>query len=456
MANTTVCAISTANAPGGIGVIRISGPDAFLIGDRVFRAISGESLSEAAGYTCRFGHVYDRTGARLDQCVATVFRAPKSFTGENVVELSCHGGLFVLQTVLAAVLAAGAEPAGPGEFTRRAFLNGKMDLAEAESVMEMISASGREAANAARAGQDGALSRRIFKIRESLVDCCAHLAAWADYPDDDVPQVDGTFLRTRIAEGERALEALLQNFSAGKIYREGVRTVIAGRPNAGKSTLMNLLAGEERSIVTAIPGTTRDIVEETVRFAGIPLRLADTAGLRETDDAVERVGVAAAKRRIEEAQLVLAVFDGAFPLGEDDLRLLEALEKTPAVLIVNKNDLPEALDPAPLCASGKPVVSLSAASGAGLEALEQAVKDVLGASRLDPNAGVLYTERQRRDVEAALASLREAEEALLSGLTFDAVTVSLEAAVSSLLELTGERVADTVVDEVFSKFCVGK
>lgn len=455
MANT-VCAISTANAPGGIGVIRISGPEAVSVADRVFEPISGESLSEAAGYTCRFGHVYDKAGARLDQCIATVFRAPKSFTGEDAVELSCHGGLYVLQTVLAAVLAAGAAPAGPGEFTRRAFLNGKMDLAEAESVMELVSASGREAANAARAGQDGALSRRIAEIRAQLTDCCAHLAAWADYPDDDVPQVDADFLQTRITEGKRALAALLRNFSAGKIYREGVRTVIAGRPNAGKSTLMNLLAGEDRSIVTEIPGTTRDVVEETVRFADIPLRLADTAGLRETDDAVERVGVAAAKRRIEAAQLVLAVFDGAQPLCPDDLRLLREIAETPAVLIVNKNDLPEALDPAPLYDSGKPVVSLSASSGAGLDALERAVKDVLGASHLDPAAGVLYTERQRRDAEAALAYLEEAEAALRAGLTLDAVTVSLEAAVSSLLELTGERVTDAVVDEVFSKFCVGK
>ena len=257
----TIAAISTAAAPGGIGIIRISGSEARAVGDRVFRAASGETLSEAAGYTCRFGHVQDESGARLDECIATVFAAPKSFTGEDVVELSCHGGLFILKTVLQAVFAAGAAPAAPGEFTRRAFLNGKMDLAQAEAVMELISAQGREAMKAAQAGHDGALSRRIAAIRDDLTDVGAHLAAWADYPDDDIPQVDENMLKERLSAGHDALEALIRSFDGGRVLREGVVTVIAGKPNAGKSTLMNLLAGCERSIVTDLAGTTRDVVE---------------------------------------------------------------------------------------------------------------------------------------------------------------------------------------------------
>lgn len=452
----TVAAISTALAPGGIGVIRISGEDALAIGDRVFRSISGDTLTAVAGYTCRFGHVCNGAGDVLDECVATVFRAPHSFTGENVAEFSCHGGLFVLQSVLEAVLKAGAKPAGPGEFTRRAFLNGKMDLAEAESVMQLISAKGREAAKAARAGQDGTLSRKIRTIRDDLVDCAAHLAAWADYPDDDIPQVDETMLKTRFAAGKDALTALLKSFSGGKALREGVRTVIAGRPNAGKSTLMNLLAGEDRSIVTEIPGTTRDVVEETVIFAGVPLRVADTAGLRETADAVEKIGVKAAKARLASAELVFAVFDGSTPLGEDDFALTEAVGDAPCVAVLNKSDLPRTAGFSALSGQFAEVVELSAATGDGLPALEDAVRRVLNTAELDPAGGILFTERQRADVEEALKYLTEAETALLSGMTLDAVTVSLEASIAALMELTGERVSDAVVDSVFAQFCVGK
>lgn len=452
----TIAAISTAAAPGGIGIIRISGSGARAVGDRVFRAASGETLSAAAGYTCRFGHVQDESGARLDECIATVFAAPKSFTGEDVVELSCHGGLFILKTVLQAVFAAGAAPAAPGEFTRRAFLNGKMDLAQAEAVMELISAQGREAMKAAQAGHDGALSRRIAAIRDDLTDVGAHLAAWADYPDDDIPQVDENMLKKRLSAGHDALEALIRSFDGGRVLREGVVTVIAGKPNAGKSTLMNLLAGCERSIVTDLAGTTRDVVEETVLLGEIPLRLADTAGIRETEDRVEQIGVKIALDRVRTAQFVLAVFDASETLNDDDRAMMEAIGETPCVAVVNKSDLPAAIDMAEIEARFPAVVTISALSGDGLSTLAEAAARVLQTAELNPNDGILYTERQRADAKDALACIEEAQDALLRGMTWDAVTVSLEGAVAALNELTGERVSDAVVDRVFEKFCVGK
>ena len=452
----TIAAISTAAAPGGIGIIRISGNEARAVGDRVFQAASGETLSAAAGYTCRFGHVQDESGARLDECIATVFAAPKSFTGEDVVELSCHGGLFILKTVLQAVFAAGAAPAAPGEFTRRAFLNGKMDLAQAEAVMELISAQGREAMKAAQAGHDGALSRRIAAIRDDLTDVGAHLAAWADYPDDDIPQVDENMLKERLSAGHDALEALIRSFDGGRVLREGVVTVIAGKPNAGKSTLMNLLAGCERSIVTDLAGTTRDVVEETVLLGEIPLRLADTAGIRETEDRVEQIGVKIALDRVRTAQFVLAVFDASEALNDDDRAMMEAIGETPCVAVVNKSDLPAAIDMAEIEARFPEVVTISALSGDGLSTLAEAAARVLQTAELNPNDGILYTERQRADAKDALACIEEAQDALLRGMTWDAVTVSLEGAVAALNELTGERVSDAVVDRVFEKFCVGK
>ncbi|OUP07217.1 tRNA uridine-5-carboxymethylaminomethyl(34) synthesis GTPase MnmE [Anaeromassilibacillus sp. An200] len=452
---TTIAAISTAQAPGGIGLIRISGPQAQEIADKVFTAKSGKKLAGEKGYTVHYGRVHDEAG-EIDEAIAINYRAPASFTGENVTELSCHGGLYLLRRTLRALYHAGARPAQPGEFTRRAFLNGKMGLTEAESVMELISARGDQAARAALAGRDGALERRIEAVKETLVGAAAHLEAWADYPEEEIPEVNEDELQRIFFDAGRELDRLLQSFDAGRALREGVDTVIAGKPNAGKSTLMNLLAGCERSIVTDVEGTTRDIVEETVLVGGIPLRLADTAGLRDTDDAVERIGVERARKRLESAQLVLAVFDSSRKMGEEDRRLAHACRNVPALAVVNKSDLPTKLDYSYIQKYFQHIVVLSAKNGDGLEELAKAIGKVLKTSEIDPNEGLLFTERQREAARRAKESLEEAERALQIGMTLDAVTVSLEGAVASLLELTGEKVTDAVVDEVFSRFCVGK
>lgn len=454
--SSTIAAISTGQAPGGIGVVRISGPEARQVGDRVFSAIRGKKLCLMDGYTCAFGWVHSSSGDKLDDCVATVFVAPRSYTGEDVVELSCHGGLYITRRVLQEVLFAGAQPAGPGEFTKRAFLNGKMDLAQAESVMEMIHASGRQAARMAEAASSGALTKKVDEIVFTLGQLGAHLAAWADFPEEDVEELAEEELAASLAGCRANLEKLLKGFEQGRIYREGLRTVIAGRPNVGKSTLMNLLAGCQRSIVTEYPGTTRDVVEETVMLAGIPLILADTAGLRETEDPVEEIGVAAARERISSAQLVLAVFDGSCELEAEDIVLMERLRGYPALAVVNKTDLEQKIDLEKIYARFSQVVVISAGEGQGIEELGKALEKLLGKKDFDPDHGELFTERQRKAVQRAVESLMEGEAALAGGMTLDAVTVCVEDALAALYELTGKRVSEEIVDQVFEQFCVGK
>ena len=451
----TIAAISTPQAPGGIGIVRISGDNARTVAGKVFSSVSGKKLDEIAGYTSLFGSVHDDEGT-FDQCVAANYRAPKSYTGEDVVELSCHGGLYLLRRLLNACIAAGAVLAQPGEFTRRAYLNGKMDLTQAESVMELISAQGKGAARAARAGQEGRLHDKICAVQERLTTAASHLAAWADFPEENVPEVESGTLGTQLKEVQQKLRELLSGFDTGRVLREGVDTVIAGRPNVGKSTLMNLLAGCEKSIVTSYAGTTRDVVEDTVLLGGIPLRLADTAGLRDTSDPVEQLGVLRSRSRVEAAQLVLAVFDSSEPLREEDRQFIEMLGDTPAIAVINKNDLQSRIDNSYIQSKFKQIVYISALQGSGLKELQNAVQQVLHLQSIDPSSGVLFTQRQQAAAQRALAAVNEALEALENGMTLDAVTVCVEDAISALLELTGENVSETVVNQVFETFCVGK
>ena len=340
----TIAAISTPNGAGGISVIRISGDDALKIADRIFITVSGKKLSEMKGYTAAYGSVYDKDNNKLDDAVATVFRKPHSYTGEDVTEISCHGGMYITKQVLRAVIESGASPAKAGEFTQRAFLNGKMDLSEAEAVMDIISAKGKTEARAALACMDGQISREIFRINDVLVNCAAHLSAWADYPEEDIPEVNGDNLRNDLISVKDMIEALLKNYDAGMIIKKGIDTIIAGKPNVGKSTLMNRLAGYEKSIVTDIPGTTRDIIEETVVLGDVTLNLSDTAGLRDTDNIVEKIGVEKARQKLKTSGLVLAVFDSTQELDSEDISLISLIKDCPSVAVVNKTDGENRLD----------------------------------------------------------------------------------------------------------------
>lgn len=462
MAERTVAAIATPNAAGGIGIVRISGGDALSIASKVFvPAKDGVSLNDVPGYTMLFGTVVESAGegsSPIDQAVCLVFRAPASYTGEDVVELQCHGGMYLMQRILRAVLAAGAEPAGPGEFTKRAFLNGKLDLSEAESVMNMISAHGEQAANAAYHALEGSLSREIRSVTDVFIAAAAHMAAWADYPDEIYEEeLDYSVLLEQFREAYGKLDALKAKFDAGQAVTEGVETAIVGRPNVGKSTLMNALLGRDRSIVTSIAGTTRDVVEETARIGNVVLRLADTAGLHESEDVVESIGIRMAEDRLAHADLVLAVFDGSEPLDRSDRELLEKLGgNRKSIAIINKSDLGNVVSEEDLSPFATAVIALSAKDPDCYEQMRVLLEDLLGTADFDPSAAMLQNERQLSCVNRAMSAIEDAVSGMESGLTMDALSVCVDDAIAPLLELTGESVSDTIIEQVFATFCVGK
>ena len=383
-------------------------------------------------------------------------KGPRSFTAEDVVEINCHGGIITTNRILETMLNNGARLAEPGEFTKRAFLNGKIDLAGSESVMALIGASGKQAAAAALNTLDGNLSKKIRECADGIIGVCASLAAWVDYPDEDIEDISAAQMLPVFEKTKTELNGIVRRYDCGRAVTDGVDTVIVGKPNVGKSTLMNMLTGFERSIATDIAGTTRDIVEERIMLGEIILRVADTAGIRETENVVENMGVSLAKRRLERAELVLAVFDTSVPLNADDLDIIEQCKSKKSVAILNKADLPATADREVIENAFEFTVELSASTGAGRDKLEQAVAQIMMTNEFDPAAACLTSERQRQCCIRAIGHIDEAIAAIHGGVTLDAVNVCADCAIDALLELTGEKATAAVVDEVFSRFCVGK
>ena len=452
---STVAAISTAQGQGGIGVIRVSGEQAFTIVDKIFKSVSGKKIMDIKGYTALFGHIYNNEDV-LDEAVVLKYVAPKSFTGENVVEISCHGGMYITKEVLNAVIMAGASLAEPGEFTKRAYLNGKMDLTEAESVMDIISAKSKSAARAALFVKDGALFKKSQQVKQLLLDKAAHLSAWADYPEEDIPEVSEDSIMEAIEESISILEKLLSTYDMGQVVKEGIETVIAGRPNAGKSTLMNLLVGREKSIVTNIAGTTRDVVEDTVLVGNVMLKLSDTAGIRDTDNEIEKIGVQKTFDKINGAGLVIALFDNNEEINSEDIDLINKIKDMPCIAVINKIDLEDKVDKKYITDNIDNVVYISAKQQDNIDELKNMIEKIAGTEDFDPSAGIIANERQRNAIRNAVNSLYEAKESLAMGMTMDAITVSLQETIDYLLELTGEKAGEEIVDSVFHNFCVGK
>lgn len=453
MSERTIAAIATPLGEGSLGVIRISGDDALKVADKVFRAFSGEKLCEKAGYTAAYGEIIDGDKI-IDDGVALVFKAPKSYTGEDVVEISIHGGRLMLKSALRVILQNGAFMAEPGEFTKRAFLNGKLDLTRAESIMGLISANSDAELRLSRAAHIGGVSKKIDKIESDLVSADASIAAYSDYPDEDIEGLDYENFLKMLNSAKAEIEQMLSTYDAGRVLREGIETVIVGKPNVGKSTLMNMLSGAERSIVTDVAGTTRDVIEDTVMVGDIKLRLADTAGIHNTEDTVESIGVQRAKGRIDTAELVLAVFDSTMPLDSNDISLLDSVKGKNTIVVVNKSDLDAKIDTTAF--EGMRVVTVSAKNNTGYDDLCHEIAEISGTANLNPDTAVLIGERQRACAERALDAVNEAMNALTAGQTMDAVGVCVDDALAALFELTGKRVTNEVTDEIFRKFCVGK
>lgn len=451
----TIAAISTARGQAGIGVIKISGNESIKIADKVFKSVNGKKIKDLEGYRALYGRIYDKDDC-LDEVIVLFFKSPNSYTGEDVVEIQCHGGIYITEKILKVVLDNGAKLASPGEFTQRAFLNGKLDLTEAEAVMDIISAQGKNAAKAALSARDGALSKKVNKIKSALLEIAAHLSVYSDYPDEDIPELKVEALDENLKKIRNDLEKLMGTYESGRVIKEGVDTVIAGKPNVGKSTLMNYLAGHDKSIVTDIPGTTRDVVEETINFGDIILKVSDTAGIRQTDDPVELIGVKKAKDKLKTADLVLVIFDLSRELSTEDIDLVENINKSNSIAVFNKCDLEEKFDYKKILDNFERYVFISAVDGQGIDDLKSAIEDIIKVEKIDLNDGFLFNRRQFECVNGALNAVDEAINTLSSGFTLDAVEVTLEDAISELLRLTGEKVTESVTKEVFSRFCVGK
>nr|WEZ00483.1 tRNA uridine-5-carboxymethylaminomethyl(34) synthesis GTPase MnmE [Bacillus subtilis] len=458
----TIAAISTPMGEGAIAIVRLSGPEAIQIADRIYKGPKGKTLSSVESHTIHYGHIVDRTSDRVvEEVMVSVLKAPRTFTREDVIEINCHGGIVTVNQVLQLALREGARLAEPGEFTKRAFLNGRIDLSQAEAVMDLIRAKTDRAMNVAMNQMEGRLSALVRRLRSEILETLAHVEVNIDYPEyDDVEEMTHQILVEKATAVKKEIEALLRTSEQGKILREGLSTVIIGRPNVGKSSLLNSLVHEaKKAIVTDIPGTTRDVIEEYVNVRGVPLRLVDTAGIRETEDIVERIGVERSRQVLKEADLILLVLNYSEELSEEDVKLFEAVEGMDVIVILNKTDLEAKIDTERVreLANGRPVVTTSLLKEEGINDLEEAIQSLFYTGAIE--SGDLTYVSNTRHISILQQAKRAIEDAL-SGIEqdvpIDMVQIDLTRCWELLGEIIGDSVHESLIDQLFSQFCLGK
>lgn len=453
----TIAAIATPLGESGIGVIRISGKNAYEVGDKIFSSKSTVPLVKRRDRSIQYGIISDEAGHPVDEVLLLIMKGPHSYTAEDVLEIQCHGGRQSLEEIMRLVLRSGARLAYPGEFTQRAFVNGRIDLAQAEAVMDVIQAKSSQGLTSAVNQLEGRLSRVVSTMRKSLTDFMTRLEVMIDYPEEDLEDITIPDIAGSIRNIEGQLENMLHASKSGKIIRDGIMTAIAGTPNAGKSSLLNRLLEEDRAIVTEVPGTTRDIIEEWITIQGVPVCLVDTAGIRDTDDTVEKIGVSRARKYMDKADIVLIVIDQSRPLSMEDQNILRTAGGKHAIIVLNKSDLPCKVLKTDLASYGYDILSVSAAAGKGIESLKEAILSVVLQNGMTEGQSALLTNTRHIDlVRQTRNNLDRALHTIEMGMPIDCAIVDIRAAWETLGEVTGDTVHDDIVEEIFSRFCLGK
>lgn len=458
--NYTIAAISTPLGAGGIGIVRMSGEDSFTIANKIFEGKNKKDVKDYKSHTIHYGRIVDpKTQEVIDEVLLSILKGPHTYTKENMIEINCHGGLIVVQKILQLVLREGAQLAEPGEFTKRAFLNGRIDLSQAEAVIDVINAQTELALQSSVSQLGGGLSEKVKVFRQELLEMIAHIEASIDYPEHDMEELTYEMIQTNTEQLLEKVNDFIQTADTGRMIKEGIQTVIIGKPNVGKSSLLNALLREQRAIVTNIPGTTRDILEEYVNIQGVPLKIVDTAGIRQTEDVVEQIGVEKSKGSIPQADLILVMMDASTPWAEEDHDIFELIQGKQVLVLINKTDLPRQLD-IDLVTEYVPldsILEISIKEKIGLDLLEKTLKEMFFKGEIKMNETIFITNVRHKD---ALVKSKESLETVLEtielGLPEDCLSIDLQSAYEYLGEITGETVGESLIDQIFSQFCLGK
>lgn len=453
----TIAAIATSLGEGGIAIVRVSGDKALQIVSRIFKGRNGRTIDDIKTYTMRYGYIIDENNEHIDEVIVSFMKGPRSFTAEDTIEINCHGGVVATNKILEQVIKNGARLADPGEFTKRAFLNGRIDLSQAEAVIDIIRAKTDLSMKSALMQSEGGVSKEIRRLRETLLSTIAHIEATVDYPEDDLEEVTADMAVKQLLEIKDEIGELIETSEEGKILREGLSTVIVGKPNVGKSSLLNALTKENRAIVTDVPGTTRDVIEEYINISGVPIKIIDTAGIRETEDVVEKIGVERSKEKINEADLVLLMLDSSRELDEEDKEIISHIKDKKYIVLLNKSDLDGKINEDDLKElNSKYMINISVKTGEGINEVKATIKELFFKGEINANNIIITNTRHKEALFRAKESIVSAIDVLNNTFAIDLASIDIRNAWSYLGEITGDSLEENIIDKIFKEFCLGK